>query len=183
MNGEGFARLVALAQTGDPGALAGIWQRHNPALERYLVAGAGLDGQDLASVVWLEVARQLGQFSGDESSFRAYLFTVARHRLLDWNRQLQKERVVPVSNLADRSSGDDPAVLVVEAEATDKAVAIINQLPPAQAEVLLLRLIAGLDVAETATALGQRSGTVRVLQHRALRSLAEALEREPTEDR
>lgn len=108
---------------------------------------------------------------------------VARHRLLDWNRRLHKERIVPISNLADRVSGDDPARLIVEAEATDEAVAIVTQLPPAQAEVLLLRLIAGLDVAETAAALGKRPGTVRVLQHRALRNLADALDREPTEER
>ena len=47
-----------------------------------------------------------------------------------------------------------------------------------QAEVVLLRVIGDLDVEQVASIMGKRPGTVRVLQHRGLRRLAETLRRE-----
>ncbi len=49
---------------------------------------------------------------------------------------------------------------------TETAIARIATLPPDQAEVVLLRVLAGLGVAEVARIMGKRPGTVRVLQHR-----------------
>ena len=49
-------------------------------------------------------------------------------------------------------------------------------LPPEQADVILLRVVEGLDVEEVAKALGRPPATVRSLQHRALRRLAREAE-------
>src|SRR6266511_5794041 len=54
----------------------------------------------------------------------------------------------------------------------------IATLPPDQAEVVLLRILGGLSVREVAVITGKRPGTVRVLQHRALRRLAREVRRE-----
>jgi RNA polymerase sigma-70 factor, ECF subfamily len=62
---------------------------------------------------------------------------------------------------------------------TDAAVALIGNLPEDQAEVLLLRIVADLDVATVAEILGKRPGTVRVLAHRWLKRLAQQLEERP----
>ena len=59
---------------------------------------------------------------------------------------------------------------------TEQAVALIGSLPVDQAEVLLLRVVADLDVATVAAILGKRPGAVRVLAHRGLRRLAERLD-------
>ena len=56
--------------------------------------------------------------------------------------------------------------------AREEAIARIRGLPPDQAEVLLLRVFAGLSAVEVARLLGKRPVTVRVLQHRALTRLA-----------
>ena len=76
---------------------------------------------------------------------------------------------------ADRPAADDPAAAALESLATERALALIAQLPPDQAEVVMLRVVAGLDVARVATIVGKRPGTVRVLGHRGLRRLAELL--------
>ena len=57
-------------------------------------------------------------------------------------------------------------------EATRRTLALVWKLPPAQAEVILLRVIAGLDFAHIARLLGKTPGAVRVLLHRGLRRLA-----------
>ena len=55
------------------------------------------------------------------------------------------------------------------------ALALIATSPPAQAEAVTLRTIAGLDVADVAVIMQKRPGTVRVLAHRGLRELASRL--------
>ena len=52
---------------------------------------------------------------------------------------------------------------------------LVAQLAPLQAEVILLRVIAGLDVDSVARLVGRRPGAVRVAAHRGLRRLAEIL--------
>ena len=49
----------------------------------------------------------------------------------------------------------------------------MRRLPPLQAEVVLLRVVAGLPVSEVADVLGRTPGAVRVAAHRGLRALAD----------
>jgi len=66
-------------------------------------------------------------------------------------------------------------VEVDQAFSTDRAIALISELPTEQAEVVLLRVVAGLDVPAVAAIVGRRSATVRVQSHRGLRRLADIL--------
>src|SRR5439155_573041 len=69
--------------------------------------------------------------------------------------------------------GEDPQESVVARAAGDEAAArIVALLPKAQAEVVLLRVVAGLSVGEVAAMLGWSTNKVSVTQHRALRTLA-----------
>jgi RNA polymerase sigma-70 factor (ECF subfamily) len=179
MDGPDFARALAAAREGDEAAFASLWRSYNPPLLRYLGALAGAhDTDDVASTTWVEVVRNLDRFAGDESSFRAWLFTIARHRLIDLRRSEKRRPTVPLGDdEADAASGGpDPAVLADASWSSEAAVALVRTLPPDQAEVILLRVVAGLDVATVATMTGKRPGTVRVLAHRALRRLAERVE-------
>jgi RNA polymerase sigma-70 factor (ECF subfamily) len=54
-------------------------------------------------------------------------------------------------------------------------VALIATLPRFQAEVILLRVVAGLDTPAVARLVGRSPGAVRVAAHRGLRRLAATL--------
>jgi RNA polymerase sigma-70 factor (ECF subfamily) len=58
---------------------------------------------------------------------------------------------------------------------------MLRQLRPDQAEVVALRVIAGLTVTETAAVVNKSDGAVRVLCHRGLRALARQLHTEIAE--
>jgi len=62
---------------------------------------------------------------------------------------------------------------------TEAALALIATLPPDMAEVVLLRVVAGLSADEVARIMGKSPGNIRVLQHRALARLARELAAEP----
>ena len=178
MVGSSFLVVLDAAAAGDEAAFRVLWRDLQPGLLRYLDALAPGAGEDLASETWLRVVDGLARFSGDERAFRAWVFTVARHRAVDrWRRRTRRhDELVPLEALADLPALDDPAEAALDAISTRAAVALLATLPRDQAEVVLLRVVAGLDVAQVAAITGKRPGTVRVLAHRALRRLAQRLD-------
>lgn len=166
---------IERARRGDRDALGELWRAHQPLLLRYF-RGKGMDhAEDLASNVWIEVASSLSRFRGDQHDFRRWLFTIAaRRRIDDIRSQKRSERRL---ELVGQRTVDPPAVDAAsrseEAEALDRALALVRALPPDQAEAVLLRVVADLSVSEVAEVMGRREGTVRVLVHRGLKRLAE----------
>jgi RNA polymerase sigma-70 factor (ECF subfamily) len=170
-----FAVAFAAARQGDERALAVLWRELHPALLRYLSAVDPGAAEDIASDTWLEVTRRLDRFSGDERAFRGWLFTIARHRLIDARRRAARHRTAPVAWLPDRPGVDDPAADVLIDLSTRESLRLVSQLPREQAEAVLLRVMHGLDTDEVAEILGKQPGNVRVLSHRGLRNLARRL--------
>jgi RNA polymerase sigma-70 factor (ECF subfamily) len=172
-----FDATLRGAQAGDEECFAAIWREHQPALLRYLRVMSGTAGEDLTSDTWLQVVRTLRTFSGNEQSFRGWLFTVGRNRYIDWyRRQSRRGEVIADVEALDRpSTRDDPIATVEERMSTERALALIATLPPDQAEAVMLRVIAELDVGAVAVIMGRPPGTVRVLAHRGLRRLAQQI--------
>jgi RNA polymerase sigma-70 factor, ECF subfamily len=168
-----FERRLRAAQQGDEDAFAAIWRRFEPGLLRYLKVKAAPVAEDLTADVWTSVLRALPAFEGDEQSFKAWLYTTARNRLTDWYRSSQRrvEGAETISRFAAIAADNDVEQEAADHLATDAALVLIGQLPPAQAEAVMLRVIAGLDVARVARVMGRSPGAVRVLCHRGLRVL------------
>jgi RNA polymerase sigma-70 factor (ECF subfamily) len=178
MTGPPFPELLAAAQHGDEESFAVLWRHLQPALLRYFQVVAKEAAEDLAADTWVSVIRGLSRFRGDEQNFRTWVFTTARHRAIDWRRRAARRPTssVPVEQLAERPAPDDPVAAVLEAQSTRAALALVAELPPDQAEVVALRVLGGLEVAEVARIVGKRPTAVRVLAHRGLRRLARQVE-------
>ncbi|MCU1450240.1 MAG: polymerase, sigma-24 subunit, subfamily [Acidimicrobiales bacterium] len=173
--GTGFDEVLEAARTGAPWAVTVLYRDVQPALLGYLRSQEPSEAEDLASEVWHGVALGLARFEGGEAAFRGWLFTIARRRLVDLRRRRTRRPADPTRDeaLIALAGSDDPeaeAISTLTAEETHRKITAV--LPPEQAEVVLLRVIGGLDAAQVAAVLGKRPGTVRVLQHRALRHLA-----------
>jgi RNA polymerase sigma-70 factor, ECF subfamily len=172
-----FQATLSAAVRGEERAFAALWRDLQPALLRYLrvVAPRGA-ADEISSQTWLDVVEGLSRFQGDEAAFRAWVFTIARHRALDRQRRTAPRQATlpPAEPVADRAVRPEPAALGASAEQATSA--LLASLPPAQAEALLLRVVAGLDVTQVARIVGKRPGAVRVLLHRGMRRLADQLE-------
>jgi RNA polymerase sigma-70 factor, ECF subfamily len=166
--------VLRAAQAGDEDAFAGLWRNLHPQVLRYLQVVAGDAADDVESETWVSVARDIDRFEGDERGFRAWVFMIARHRVVDWRRREARRPIdhVPLDDVEDMAAPDDPANDVVQSLSTAAALKLIATLPPSQAEVVALRAIADLDVAQVAAIVGKRPGAVRVLAHRGLQRLA-----------
>jgi RNA polymerase sigma-70 factor, ECF subfamily len=176
--GAGFEVALADARAGDQGAFAAIFRDIQPSLLRYLQVIASDAADDVAGDTWLQVIAGLGGFRGDEQAFRAWLFTIARHRAVDWARSRERRQALP-GRLGAAGRGQvapDTADVVLERLSTHAVVAAIAALPGDQAEIIMLRVVAGLDAPAVAAIVGKTPGAVRVAAHRGLRRLAAVLE-------
>jgi len=176
-----FDAVLAAAKDGAEWAVTELYRDVNPRLLGYLRAREPRAADDLVADVWLAVAQQLWRFEGGEEAFRGWLFSIARRRLADYGRTSIRRATDPVPpERMDRAALDDTEVVVLDGLAADEAAAfVVATLPADQADVVMLRVLGGFSVDEVARMLGKRSGTVRVLQHRALRRLHGALTGKP----
>ena len=151
-----------------------LWRTLHPPLLRYLTVRGDEAPEDVAAETWLQVVRDLRGFRGGVPEFRAWLFTVARHRAIDQGRSRAARPVVPVAEPYGAPADAVPSAeqRAVEREATAAALRLVASLPAEQAEMVMLRVVAGLDVAAVAEIVGKKPGAVRVAVHRALRSLS-----------
>jgi RNA polymerase sigma-70 factor (ECF subfamily) len=62
--------------------------------------------------------------------------------------------------------------VALERISAEAVLALISALPPDQAEIIMLRVVAGLDTHAVARIVGKSPGAVRVAAHRGLRRLA-----------
>jgi RNA polymerase sigma-70 factor (ECF subfamily) len=164
------------ARAGDEACFLVLWEALQPRLLRYLRVIGCDDVDDVAGETWLQVVRDLPKLKkGSADEFRAWLFTIARHRAVDAARSRRRFRD---KMLAD-ALGPPPAATgnPVEDEvfhhlSTRQAIAMVAGLSKDQAEVVALRVIAGLDTDAVARMLRKSPGAVRVALHRGLRALS-----------
>ena len=174
-----FDAVLTAARAGAEWALAWLYRDLQPWLLRYFQAQEPTEADDLASQVWLDVAHALDRFEGDEDAFRRWFFTIARRRLLDLRRRATRRRTDAVrpedfETLVEPAGTEDAAFAAMSTQA---ALACVATLPAREREVVLLRVLGGLSAEAVAAITGLRPGTVRVLQHRGLRRLADLLTR------
>lgn len=145
----------------------------------YLRARGAREPEDLTGEVFLQIVRDLSRFEGGERDFRAWVFVIAHHRLIDDRRQRARRPVEPADELPQAKLRSPDA----ESEALDSVVAdrvqqVIGRLSPEQRDVLLLRVMGDLAVTEVAKAIGKSQGAVKALQRRGLAAIERALARE-----
>jgi RNA polymerase sigma-70 factor, ECF subfamily len=169
-----FERALTEARAGSEAGFRHLWQQLQPRLLRFLAVYGCDEIDDVASETWLQVVRDLHRFDGGEEDFRSWLFSIGRNRAIDATRARTRFRDrLAKAPAPETDPGDKPVELEVLAGlSTRQAVALVADLSPDQAEVVALRVIAGLDTPAVARLLGKSAGAVRVALHRGLRTLA-----------
>jgi len=153
-------------QSGDDSLFEELVAMHSPRLLRHLqqYSGPGVDLRDLLQEVWLRAFHKRHTFEG-RGSFIGWLLMVGRTVGLAAARKRPRE-------LSTETLPDAAAPVVSNPDVLREAVLA---LPERQRDVLLLRLVEGLSVAETARRMQCAEGTVKASLHQATRKLREHL--------
>jgi RNA polymerase sigma factor (sigma-70 family) len=136
-----------------------------PAVLGYLRAEHAPDPEDLLGETFLQVARDLRRFKGDEDELRRWVFTIARHRLIDERRRRSRRPHVVDERPPDLAAPPPD-------ESLDAClIAALECLSADQREIILLRFVADLPLRSVAAMTGRSAGAVKALQHRGLERL------------
>jgi RNA polymerase sigma-70 factor (ECF subfamily) len=175
------ARLVARIQGGDTDAFALLYMRYFDRVYSYLrvLFKDPHDAEDAAQQVFIRVMEALPAYEDRVGKpFRAWLFTVVRNYAL---RELRtRGRTRPTEPEALERGREDASFAVPDVAAlswlTDRDLMLfVERLPLAQRQVLMLRYMVDLPLAEIAAVLGRSHDDVRQLHSRALAFLRDRL--------
>jgi RNA polymerase sigma-70 factor (ECF subfamily) len=114
-------------------------------------------------------------YSAEASTFRVWLFRIAHNVVANERRRERRRPVARLEDAAELSAPDDVAEVAAAREAGSEAWQAVSRLPDDRRRAVILRFVDEMSTAEIAAVLGRSEGAVRVLLHRALRSVADDL--------
>lgn len=179
MLGEAFPDVLAAAQVGAAWAFERLWRDLAPLVAAYARAHGAAEPDDLTSEVFLGVFRGLPAFTGDERAFRSWVLVIAHRRILDEHRRRSRRPAVADADLSGVDvPGGDAEADALTALGSRRVRAVLEALPPDQRDVLVLRILGDLTLAQVAEIVGKREGAVKALQRRGLERLRRVLREE-----
>jgi RNA polymerase sigma-70 factor (ECF subfamily) len=168
----------------DPEVLDGLIERYQYRLFRYLLflTGSKETAEDLFQETWVRVLERGRQYDG-KSRFEPWLFTIARHLVID----LQRRRQPRYADLLDgreeaelpepEAHGQPSALeLVVRREEHEWVSAALGRLPASYREVLMLRFQEDMTLEEIAQVAAAPLSTVKSRLYRGLEAMRQLLE-------
>jgi RNA polymerase sigma-70 factor (ECF subfamily) len=170
---EQFPRILAAACAGGEWAWRELYDAIAPHLTRYLRARGVPEPDDIVGETFVKVVRYIDGFEGDEAAFRTWVFTIGRNLVVDDLRRRARRPVDVVTDdqlaaAGPRGDAEDDAMHDLAAAHVEE---ILEHLSIDQRDVLLLRILGGLTIAEIAQVVGKKEGAVKMLQARGLAAI------------
>ena len=168
--------LVRRAQDHDEAALEALYQTYYPKIYNYafLQMGDVQAAEDLASDVMLKMIESLHTYRLKGLPFGAWVYRIARNRLIDLHRRRRRRGEVDLSETLD-SSLANPQVLAERALERGQLQVALKHLTDEQRQVIVLKFIQGFDNRSVGRIMGRSEGAIKSLQHRAMASLRRVL--------
>jgi RNA polymerase sigma-70 factor (ECF subfamily) len=175
LTAESEAQAIDAARR-DPGAFSPLYRAYVRPIYRYLYSRVGQagDAEDLTSQVFAEALASLPRYR-HRGHFLAWLFSIARHRLLNHQyRRLPQMDLAIAEGL--ESPGVDPLSQVILDEERVHLLRLIKALKEEEQDLLRLRFVAELNYAEIGAVLGRSEAAVKKQMYRLLARLESQLE-------
>ena len=162
----------------EPGAWRQLFHEHHQRIYNYayLRTGNTADAEDIAANVFVEAVKGINRFQYRGAPVAAWLFRIAHNETVD---HLKRRRRTATTSLENPEAADELQARdeIGQAEDWRDVREAMGTLKQEYRDVLMLRLVEGQNVAETAALLGKTEGAVKVMQMRALRALRTRLDR------
>jgi RNA polymerase sigma-70 factor (ECF subfamily) len=156
--------------------LAGLFNEYYDKIARYAFIRVRnrTEAEDIAAEVFLKALHSLDSYKQQGVPMQAWLFKIAHNLVVDHFRKTAKTKTVPVDSVQIESTTDPvrTAETNIELARVDKAM---EQLTPAQREVVRLRFFGGFTSKEVGQILNKGDGAVREMQRAATQSLRNLL--------
>ena len=171
---DSVTQLVEAAKQ-DPRKFGDLYLLYAQPVFRYLYSRLGnrLAAEDATAQTFLAALEQIQKYH-DRGYFSSWLFSIARHKAMDYFRKGHKE--TPIEDI--ELIATDPSLLtqVIKTERSLALAELIRKLSPDEQELIRLRYVGELSFAEMGNILGQKEDTVKKSLYRLLARLKVQLE-------
>lgn len=160
---------------GDADAGQALFQRHFDSIYGFFETKCEADADELVQSTFLACLRARDQFR-KESSFRTYLFTIARHELYRVLRDRQRDGArldFQLSSIADLVS--TPGTRIARNQEHQRLLEVLRRLPVEQQTLLELHYWEDMDIANLCEVFELPAATIRTRLHRARKALREKM--------
>src|SRR5437899_7007990 len=168
--------LVKRAQAFESAAIEALYQAYYPKVYNYgfLQMGDVQAAEDLASDVMLKMIESIKKYTFRGLPFGAWVFRIARNRLIDLHRRRKRRGEVDLSETLSTALAN-PQVLAERALERGQLQIALKHLTGEQRQVIVLKFIEGFDNRSVGKIMGRSEGAIKSLQHRALGALRRLL--------
>ncbi len=174
-----YVEWLDRARRQDRHAFARLYEATYRRVFGYLLARVGEQAaaEDLLQEVYLNALQAIGRFRGKtEGEFIGWLLKIAHGKVMDRFRSQYRHPELQTSDVPQADLAD-PLDAIDQRLGLGEISAALSQLTEDQRNVVLNRLVLGLDLEETSKLMGKNLGSIKALQHRALAQLAKILTR------
>ena len=153
--------------------LTDLYEELYDRIARYVTARTGSRdlGEDLAGEVFVRAVESIGSFRDRGAPIEAWLFRIAHNLVVDHYRRSARRPAVVLDDAMHLAGAADTAKEVEQRLAMERVRQMMENLNPAQQEVISLRFSGELSAEETGAVMGRTPGAIRELQRTALKAL------------
>ena len=168
--------IVRRAQSFDNDAIRQLYEKYFPKIYNYAFMQMGdvQAAEDLASDVMLKMIESIKKYTFRGLPFGAWVFRIARNRLIDLHRRRKRRGEVDLSETLSTALAN-PQVLAERALERGQLQIALKHLTGEQRQVIVLKFIEGFDNRSVGKIMGRSEGAIKSLQHRALGALRRVL--------
>lgn len=169
--------LTRAASQGDKGAYETLYNAFFPKIARFVAFRISHKetAEDLVADIFVKAWEYLQQ-SQEINSFGSWIFTIARNKIIDYYRT--KKAVTDLVEIENLLHYNDRITEGLDLDfQTKEFLALLPHLSPDQQQVMRLKFFEDLNNDEIGAIMGKTSGTIRVIQHRAIIFLQKRISR------
>ena len=171
--------LLERASRGDPAALTKIYDLYAEKIHSYIYHRVGQSelAEDLTGQVFMRMLEAVRNGRGWHSSFSGWLYRIAHNLVIDYYRRRQRATFVEFDEAPPIKATHGDPVRSAEARVdSERLRSALNKLTEEQAQVITLRFLEELSIAEVATMMDKTEGAIKALQYRAVLALRRVMQ-------
>lgn len=173
--------ILKKIKNGNNEAFGELYDFYAPKIYRFvrLKVDSQETAQDLTSEAFLRIWQHIQEQRKIRERFQALLYKIARNLVIDFYRSKSMREILIEDDLEEFSnieSGEDSEELVLRQEEMKGVRRALAQIHPSYQDIIVWYYIDELSITEIAEIVEKNEGTVRVLIHRAVKSLRKVME-------
>ena len=174
---DGEDKLIYDAVKGEASAFGFLYDHYQPKIYRFVLIKVSQreEAEDLTHQVFLHAWTHIGQYQDVGFPFSSWLYRIARNQVIDHYRT--KKAHLSIDEVDENRFAADAAHErnLDTAMTLERVRHAIRSMKPEYQDVIIMRFVEDLSIKETAHASGKTEGAIKLMQHRAMKTLKQLI--------